>query len=147
MLKPPSERPYDGFHFTLLHDDPLSFAQDYWNEAVYIDDFADACRQATTNKDVYDKLWLWALEQDNLPADRKIALYDALVRKPPRKGIGGTSERHEMIRTLGAILVNWYVLPPSADRRHPAASIIAQIEGCNISEGRISNILYTKTLR
>ena len=113
MLKPPSERPYDGFHFTLLHDDPLSFAQDYWNEAVYIDDFADACRQATTNKDVYDKLWLWALEQDNLPADRKIALYDALVRKPPRKGIGGTSERHEMIRTLGAILVNWYVLPPS----------------------------------
>lgn len=120
-------------------DTALGMAQLLWEDGIVeIDDFEIACEWATVDRETYDNLWAWAVSQSELDSDKKVQLFDALVRRPPHKSKGRTAYMELRLRYIASELHRKYGLNQGA-----AADVLADLSGTP-ARARIRNIITAR---
>ena len=140
----PAKRDFD---YVETYSDPVDCARALWEWPRPEDvenDFETVVEQAQVDPQVYDALWAWAMAQPNLDTGTKVTLFDALVRKKPRKGVAATEAREARLRFIANVLVKHYGLKRShKSERHnepTAATVLVQLRGVP-ARRRIENII------
>ncbi len=99
-------KPWDG------NESPAEYAFRAWHAPSEELDLETACAMASTDLQVYNELWEWAIK-GTAPHEAKLMLFDALVRPKPRKK--DNLRRDMRLRAIAEVLRQRYALPLTSE--------------------------------
>ena len=116
------------------------YAHRVWNAAEAELDLATACALAPFDREVFDGLLTWAKTANGVPDEWKVRLFDALVRKPPRKGKAETAKRDAKLKAIARGLQTRFGKKVTTE----VLDILAELPGTP-SRDSIRPIIYKKS--
>jgi hypothetical protein len=119
-----------------MPDDPQEYARRAWEWGLVVNDLASTIEMAASLRSAYDALLSFVQAGHDVPDDAKIAIYDALSRKPPRQGKGETVYRNGRLRAIAGELQRHYGLTQAG-----AAAVLHATKLLPISKAQIANII------
>lgn len=125
------------------HEAPRDYALHLWMQLNNADEDMDlhtACELAEYDREVYDALWEHVVGKlDQYPEAAAAALGRALVRKPPRKGVGAKARRNTRLRMVAARLVHHYPALPQKPHTGGVADVLSSLPGVYLDAASLYN--------
>jgi len=121
------------------HETPEAVALHMWLSPRTDMDLETACTLASEDGELYDALWAWAVDAEGLTDDVKVALFDTLVRKRPRK-LRAERKRGMRLAYIAASLKRDY---PHLSKTKDIPDILTALPGAAMDQNSMVNLLNT----